>query len=146
MINVLVNCKEGNDGQLKVLIIDDCRAIGEKVKELIAKDIMVHVLGQARSVKEALKMFKELNPDAIFLDINLPDGNGMDTLLHLKKLKPTLQVITFSNSSNAIYKKRFLQAGSNYFLDKSNEFEKISGILMQIIDAKKKGNSLWFSN
>ncbi|HXB40326.1 MAG TPA: response regulator [Bacteroidia bacterium] len=135
MINLLVNCKTWNDGQLKVLIIDDCEAIGKKVKEIISENPLVYVLGQAMNVGEALKMFKELNPDAVFLDINLPDGNGLDTLEHLKKLKPGLKVITFSNAANDIYRRRFTQMGSDYFLDKSKDFTKIPEIINQIISS-----------
>lgn len=133
MINLLVNCKEWKDGQLKVLIIDDCEAIGKKVREIISEDPLVHVLGQAHNVSEALSMFKELNPDAVILDISLPDGNGLDTLEHLKRLKPSLKVITFSNNANEIYKKRFMAMGSDYFLDKSKDFAKIPGIIRKII-------------
>ena len=135
MIKLLVNCKEWNDGQLKVLIIDDCLAIGEKVKEIISENPLVHVLGQAMNVSQALKMFKELNPDAIFLDISLPDGNGLDILEHLKKQKPGLKVVTFSNSANAVYRRRFMKMGSDYFLDKSKDFTMIPEVINQIISS-----------
>jgi len=141
MINLLVNCKQGKDGQLKVLIIDDCILIGKKLKELISENISVHILGQAKSVGEALQMFHEFDPDITFLDINLPDGNGYDTLIHLKRLKPTLKVVVFSNSANAFYKRKFAEMGSDYFLDKSKDFSKIPETINQIISAMTKNNT-----
>ena len=142
MINLLVNCKVGNDGQLKVLIIEDCISIGKKLQELVSENPAVYVLGQAMNVSEALKMFNELKPDFVFLDINLPDGNGMDTLIHLKRLKPNLKVIIFSNSAGDIYRRKFMEMGSDYFLDKSKDFEKIPEVINEIISSTKKTNSI----
>jgi len=138
MINLLVNCKEGSDEQLKVLIIEDNVLIGKKLNELISENKSVHVLGQAKSVSEALKMFAEWNPDIIFLDINLPDGNGLDILEHLKRLKPGVRVVVFSNSANAIYKRKVKEMGSDYFLDKSKDFAKIPEVLTKIIFSKQQ--------
>ena len=121
---------------LKVLIIEDCLQIGKRLIELITQNRLVHVLGQAKSVGEALKMFGELNPDMALLDINLPDGNGYDTLVHLKLHKPSLKVIVFSNSANAFYKRKFEEVGSDYFFDKSKDFSKIPGAITEIINAK----------
>jgi DNA-binding NarL/FixJ family response regulator len=142
MINLLVNCKEGNDEQLKVLIIEDCVLIGERLKELISANKLIHVLGQAKSVAETLRMFTALNPDLIFLDINLPDGNGIDTLVHLKRLAPSLKVIVFSNSTNNFYKRKFAEIGSDYFFDKSKDFKKIPAALNKIIYSKTINNNI----
>jgi DNA-binding NarL/FixJ family response regulator len=146
MINLLVNCKIGKDGQLKVLLIEDCHIVGQKIAKFISENPKVYVLGQARTVGEALKMFNEFNPDAIILDINLPDGNGMDTLIHLKRLKPSLKVVVFSNAANEIYRRKFMEKGSDFFLDKSKDFNKIPEVIGQIISSREGNDYLYLLN
>jgi DNA-binding NarL/FixJ family response regulator len=91
------------------------------------------VLGQAKSVREGLDMVTKLNPDVVFLDINLPDGTGMEILVYLKKIKPYVKVIVFSNSANNLYKRIFTEKGSDYFLDKSKDFTMIPELVSLII-------------
>ena len=78
-------------------------------------------------------MVTKLNLDIVFLDINLPDGTGMEVLIYLKKIKPNVKVVIFSNSSNNLYKRKFAERGSDYFLDKSKDFAMIPGLVSSII-------------
>ena len=134
MISLTIhNKKVNNKEQLNVLIIDDCIAIAKKVYELISENELVHVLGQAKSVREGLDMVTKLNLDVVFLDINLPDGTGMEVLVYLKKIKPNVKVIVFSNSANNLYKRIFTEKGSDYFLDKSKDFAMIPELVSLII-------------
>jgi DNA-binding NarL/FixJ family response regulator len=136
MINLVANSI--NKKQLNVLIVDDCITIARKLYELISENKLVHVLGQAKSVKEGLGMVTELNLDVVFLDINLPDGSGMEVLTYLKQIKPEVKVIIFSNSVNGLYKRKFAERGSDYFLDKSSDFTMIPEIISSIITQQKK--------
>ena len=133
MISLTNNSKKVNKEQLNVLIIDDCIAIARKLYELISENKLVHVHGQAKSVREGLDMVTKLNLDIVFLDINLPDGTGMEVLIYLKKIKPNVKVVIFSNSSNNLYKRKFTERGSDYFLDKSKDFAMIPGLVSSII-------------
>ena|SRR6185437_2446329 len=132
MISLIMN-KQKNKEQLNVLIVDDCIAIARKLYELVSENKLVHVLGQAKSVREGLDMVTKLTLDVVFLDINLPDGTGMEVLLHLKKIKPDVKVIVFSNSANSLYKRKFAEKGSDYFLDKSKDFTMIPNLVSSII-------------
>jgi DNA-binding NarL/FixJ family response regulator len=118
---------------MNVLIIDDSIAIARKLNELISENKAVHILGQAQSVRQAIDMLGRLNPDVVFLDISLPDGSGMEVLIHIKKVKPEIKVIVFSNSANSFYQKKFTEQGSDYFLDKSKDFTKIPSIISSLV-------------
>jgi DNA-binding NarL/FixJ family response regulator len=133
MISLTNNSKKAKKEQLNVLIIDDCISIARKLYELISENKLVHVLGQAKSVREGLDMITKLSLDVVFLDINLPDGTGMEVLVYLKKIKPSVKVIVFSNSANNLYKRKFTENGSDYFLDKSKDFATIPELVLLII-------------
>lgn len=135
MINLLIYSNMAKFKQLRVLIVDDCLAIAKKLYELISENKLVNVIGQAKSVKQGVTMVTELNLDVVFLDINLPDGSGMEILMHLKSIKPNVKVIIFSNSVNDLYRKKFTEKGSDYVLDKSKDFTKVPEIISLIIES-----------
>ena len=118
---------------MNVLIVDDCIEIARKLNELISENKEVNVLGLAKSVSEGLDMVTKFDLDVVFLDINLPDGTGMEVLLHVKKIKPQVKVIMFSNSANDLYRRKFAEKGSDYFLDKSKDFTKAPEIISLIL-------------
>ncbi|HQW23997.1 MAG TPA: response regulator, partial [Bacteroidia bacterium] len=71
-------------------------------------------------------------PDVIILDIKIPGKSGVEVLPELKT-KSYAKVIMLTNYSDAYYKNLCMKLGAEYFLDKSNEFEKINEILMSIV-------------
>ena len=66
---------------LKAIIIDDERHARESIKLILEKHhANVEILGMAESVAEAIIKIKEFHPDLIFLDIDMPDGNGFEVI------------------------------------------------------------------
>ena len=66
------------------------------------------------------------------LDIDVPDGNGIELLEWIKKEYPAIIVIMFSNNADPFFRKAAENSGADYFLDKSMEFEGITQILKSI--------------
>lgn len=85
--------------------------------------------GHATNASTALYLINKKKPDAVILDINLeedsPEGNGMNLLITLQKIYPNIKIIMLTNLSHPQYRNRCLNLGASYFLDKTNEFEKL---------------------
>ena len=64
---------------IKVLLVDDHPMIGAAL-EMLLRDSEYEFLGRARSVSEANSKLAKLKPDLVLLDVNLPDGSGLDIL------------------------------------------------------------------
>jgi two-component system, LytTR family, response regulator len=71
---------------MKALIIDDERLARVELKRLLGAHPEVEVVGEARSGEEALAMIAKLDPDLIFLDIQMPGMTGFDLLERLDDL------------------------------------------------------------
>lgn len=70
---------------LKAVIIDDIEAIRKKNSAIIKLNCPnISIVGQADSVESGIKIIKQLSPDLIFLDVEMPDGTGFDLLQRLK--------------------------------------------------------------
>jgi CheY-like chemotaxis protein len=92
----------------------------------------VDVVGQAGDVPESLAAIRRTRPDVVILDIRMPGGNGIDVLREVKKMTPAPQVIMLTNFAYAQYRKKCEEAGADFFLDKSAEFEKLPQALEQV--------------
>lgn len=67
----------------KTLIVDDERLAREEMKNVLKDFVEIEVIGEAQNGEEALRLIDELNPDLIFLDINMPGMNGFELLKSL---------------------------------------------------------------
>lgn len=117
---------------LKILIVEDSLLIVKRLWSLLSDMEGVATLAHAKDGNEAILLAMQLNPDVIILDIKIPGKSGVEVLPELKS-KSYAKVIMLTNYSDAYYKDLCLKLGAEYFLDKSNEFEKINDILLNIV-------------
>lgn len=67
-----------------VLLADDHPMIASAL-EMLLRGTDYHLVGRARTGKEALAQIDQLKPDLVLLDVNMPDGSGIDVLRRLRK-------------------------------------------------------------
>ena len=114
---------------MKVFIVEDSPAICERLIEMV-EGIDGHVVvGQADTYDGALAGIAESRPDVAIFDIKLARGNGIDALATAKRHQPGLLGIVMSNFATPQHRKASADAGAEYFLDKSADFERIPEIL-----------------
>lgn len=81
---------------VRVLIVDDSAVIRRLLSNLLATDPEIVVAGTAGNGIQALARIPEAKPDLITLDIEMPEMDGLETLVEIRKLYPKLPVIMFS--------------------------------------------------
>ena len=78
---------------IRVLIVDDLPETRENVRKLLQFESDVEVIGQAGTGEEAVEMAKELQPDIILMDINMPGIDGIGASQKITEIVPTAQII-----------------------------------------------------
>ena len=118
---------------VKVVLIDDASLILKRLKTMIAPLENVDVLGSAGNVTDGLALIEQLRPDAIVLDLRLPDGNGIEILERVKKGRdagagvPAVIVLTAHPSPPV--REKCVTLGADYFFDKALEFRQVAQAL-----------------
>lgn len=80
--------------EITVLIVDDEKLDREMLKTMISKNIPdMQVLGDAASAEEAVERIRDLQPEVVFLDINMPDRNGFEVVKDIQDLKTMPKII-----------------------------------------------------
>jgi DNA-binding NarL/FixJ family response regulator len=118
--------------KLKVFISDDSATIRKRLVTMALDLPGMDVVGQAKNAPGSLAAIRQTRPDVVILDIHMPGGNGIEVLREVKKLDPAPKVIVFTNYAQAQYRKKGEEAGADFFLDKSTEFDKLPQALEQV--------------
>lgn len=128
--------KNSENKKLQVFIADDSELVRERLVSMLCDVDGVEIVGQADDGSHAADLIRELKPDAVTLDINMPGGSGLDVLQEIRRDVPHFKeapvVIMLSNYSHALYRRKAMNAGANFFFDKSTEFEKVRDVLMSM--------------
>ena len=121
---------------MKVFVVEDSAAVRERLLEMIREIENVEVVGEAETFDAAVSGILDTRPDVAVLDIKLADerGSGIDVLTEVKKGLPGMRAIVLSNYATPQHMKASADAGAQYFLDKSADFERIAEILTQMKD------------
>lgn len=80
---------------LKVVLIDDERLARSELKRLLGEFPEVEVIGEAANAEEGIEKIETLNPDLIFLDIQMPGKTGFDMLTELEKAPDVIFVTAY---------------------------------------------------
>ena len=114
-----------SNSKIKVFIADDSLIVREHLVTMLDELAGIEIVGQAGNVAEAISAIRLLKPDAVILDILMPGGSGIDVLENIKQNDSTLVVIVLTNYPYPVFRQKCLQAGADFFLDKSTEFDQI---------------------
>lgn len=88
---------------------------------------------EAQDAGKALDVLKNEHPDVVFLDIALPDFNGIDFITSIKEKIPESQIVVLTNHDSIEHKQASIKNGADYFISK----ERASGLrLLNIINSK----------
>jgi DNA-binding NarL/FixJ family response regulator len=116
-------------GGTSIFLVEDSSIIRERLLQMLEAMPAVRVLGCAECPTEAIEQISIKRPDVVILDIKLTGGSGIQVLQAVKRQTPGIVVVMLTNYATPQFRSRCMQAGADYFLDKTNEFQNIASIL-----------------
>ncbi|MEO6197838.1 MAG: response regulator [Dehalococcoidia bacterium] len=123
---------------MRVVIVDDAPRVRERMKAWLQVDApYAEVVGETGEVQAAIQLIRDRYPDVVLLDLQLADASGLEVLRVIKRAPHAPIVIMLTNLASLEYQTICLEAGAEYFLDKSFGFERLLDILHDL--ARKSG-------
>jgi PAS domain S-box-containing protein len=116
---------------MKILVADDSQPIRSRLVERLSSLPGVTV-AEAEDTPQAIRQIATFMPDVAVLDIRMPGGGGIKALSEIKAIKPDTAVIIMTNYPYAQYRRKCLDAGADFFFDKSTEFELVTETIRQL--------------
>jgi DNA-binding NarL/FixJ family response regulator len=107
----------------EVLIVEDDPLFRQILKEILASRFpSVSVVEEARGT-EALRQFAAHRPAIVFMDIKLPEMNGLELTKRMKDADSGVPVIIITNHDTPEYRQAALESGADYFISKASSIE-----------------------
>jgi DNA-binding NarL/FixJ family response regulator len=123
---------------MRLIIGDDSEILRVRMHEALSEIEGVVVVGEGGEATEIIEVVERLKPDLITLDIQMPEGNGIEALEIIKKMHNPPIVIIFTNYPYLQYRKRCLDAGADFFFYKSLEFDKLIDTVRDLVSCGRQ--------
>jgi len=109
----------------RVFLAEDSSLIRTRIEALFEGSGFC-LVGHAATPAACIDAILAARPDVVVLDVQLEGGTGLDVLKAVHPVAPEVRFIIFSNNSGPAWRKRYLAAGAEQFLDKSTEFRQLA--------------------
>src|SRR5437879_6072255 len=107
--------------RIKLILVDDHPVVRRGITACLSRHENLQILGEAADGREALQKAKELSPDIVLMDIDMPNMNGLAATEVLRKEMPHIKVLILSMYSQSEYVLRIIQSGARgYVLKEAN--------------------------
>lgn len=118
---------------MMIFIADDSDQLRQRLIDLLSEIEGAEVIGQARNHAEAVDGIRSLQPHVVILDIQMPGGSGINVLKEIKRDSRPPLVMMLTNHASPQYRKKCLEWGADFFLDKSGELESLVTIFRTLV-------------
>ena len=104
----------------KVLLVDDHAVVRRGLRAVLEDELGDVEVSEAGTAKEGIESLRQHTPDALILDIGLPDRNGLDLLKSIRSEWPELPVLVLSMFDESQYGVRMIKAGAAGYVTKAS--------------------------
>jgi pilus assembly protein CpaE len=115
--------------KIRVVIVDDISETRENIRKLLQFEPDVEVVGVARTGREAIDISKDVKPDVLLMDINMPDMDGISATEIIRKMVPFTQIVILSIQNDPNYMRRAMLAGARDFLTKPPTIDELTAAI-----------------
>lgn len=122
---------------LGVVVVEDSVAVRQRLVDLLHDTAGVTVSGAAGTVADAVRLLAARRPQAVVVDLRLPDGDGFDVIRAAQALVPAPAVVILTSYAYPELRRRGLEAGADFFLDKNTDFDRLPAVLRRACAARE---------
>lgn len=109
----------------RVLIVDDDNLLRNILKDIFVADGRCEVVGEACDGEQALEKFRELVPDLVTMDVNMPGTNGIEAIGKIRKEFPDAKIIVVTSRLEKDLLKQAFALGAEDYIAKPFEENRI---------------------
>ena len=122
---------------MRILIADDHPVVRQGLKQILANDPKLKVVGEAKNGNETLALARSLEWDVAVLDFSMPGKSGLELLKEIKREFPERPVLVLSMYPEDVHATRVLKAGGDGYLNKSSASEELTGAIRKVMAGGK---------
>ncbi len=105
--------------RMRVLLADDHPAVRQALVAVLREEPDIEVIAEAMNGQMAVDLTRDLRPDVVLMDVNMPVLNGIQAIRTIRAACPALRIIALSASDTIERRPEILAAGATWFIRKS---------------------------
>ncbi len=113
----------------RILVVDDAAFTRNMLKKIIAKTDYTEVVGEASDGNEAIKLYKQLKPDLVTMDLVMPVKGGIETIEEIKKMDEDALIICVSALGQEALVLEAAKKGAKDFIQKPFKSDQVTEVL-----------------
>lgn len=122
--------------KIRILLVDDHAVVRAGYRTLLEDSPLLQITGEAETGEIAVRLFGELAPDVVIMDLSLPGIGGLEAIRRIIQRKPDARILAFSMHEDTIFVEQALQAGARGYVGKSSA----PNVLVDAVKAVATGN------
>ena len=122
---------------LRVVLVDDEHLIRSALATMLSLEEDLEVLGEAGTVAEGARLIAETTPDIAVVDLQLPDGDGLELCEQIAEASPATRCLILTSHARPGYLKRALAQGVLGFLPKTTSAEQLARAVRSVAGGRR---------
>ncbi len=118
---------------MKAIIVDDNKNFREGFRYFLEVEKKIEVMSEATTGKEALELKNLIQADIIFMDIEMPEMNGIEATKKILQKNSNIKIIGVTMYTDRVYLETLIEAGFKGFLYKNNLFDDIDNAIREVM-------------
>jgi DNA-binding NarL/FixJ family response regulator len=124
--------------QIRLIIADDHPVVREGLAAILETQPDMDLLGEAADGVEAVALAKQMQPDVVLMDLQMPNMDGVEAIRQIKALAPTTEIVVLTTYDSDEHIFRGIEAGARGYLLKGARKDEV----MSAIRAASRGEAL----
>jgi two-component system, NarL family, response regulator NreC len=122
---------------VKILLVDDHQVLREGLRSLLERQPDMEVAGQAADGLTALRLVRELGPDLVIMDVNMPGMDGIDVTRLISRDHPGVKVLALSMYLRKTFVCEMFKSGAAGYLLKESTFAEVVEAIRTVLRGEK---------
>lgn len=115
------NTNDGDTAKIRVMLVDDHTVMREALSRMLDSHIDLEVVAEATDGRQAVELAREIVPDVILMDINMPNMNGLEATRIIHSEFPHIRIIGLSMFDADDQAQSMIDAGASAYRSKSDK-------------------------
>ena len=122
---------------MRILIADDHAVVRRGLKEILASEHDMEVVGEAKNGDEALELVRKLDWDVAVLDFSMPGRSGVELIKEIKRRYPGRPVLVLSMLPEEAHAAQVFKAGGSGYINKESAGEELTAAIRKVANGGK---------
>lgn len=122
---------------IRILLVDDHKIMRDGLSAVLERETDFEIAAEAANGRDAVNVARSLQPDVIIMDVVMPDVNGIDATIQIRRDSPNARIIALTMHSDKNYLTRMLRAGTVGYLLKDCAAEELVKAVRDVAAGKR---------